>query len=75
MSISAKEEVRKIIMKRIGELVHIDCHQLSRGITIAEPKKTYYIVGLIDSYSRLAWVEVFGGQKVVDGNVCRFEVV
>ena len=28
----AKQERRKIIMKRIGELVHIDCHQLSKGI-------------------------------------------
>jgi hypothetical protein len=25
---SEKQERRKIIMKRIGELVHIDCHQL-----------------------------------------------
>ena len=50
-------------MKRIGELVHVDCHQLSRGITIAEPKKTYYLVGLIDSYSRLAWEEVLEDKK------------
>ena len=45
-------------MQKIGELVHIDCHQLSQGITIAEPNQTYYLLGLIDGYSRLAWVEV-----------------
>jgi hypothetical protein len=61
----AKEEKRKIIMKRIGELVHIDCHQLSKGITIAEPKKTYYLLGLIDGYSRLAWVEVLENKKAL----------
>ena len=27
------KECRKIIMERIGELVHIDCYQLSKGIT------------------------------------------
>ncbi len=39
-------------MSRIGELVHIDCQQLSKGITIAEPSKTYYLLGIIDDYSR-----------------------
>jgi transposase InsO family protein len=53
-----KQERRKIIMSKIGELAHIDLHQLSKGITIAEPDKTYYLLGLIDDYSRLAWVEV-----------------
>lgn len=58
-----KTERRKIIMSKIGELVHIDCHQLSRGITIAEPDKTYYLLGLIDDYSRLAWVELLEDKK------------
>jgi transposase InsO family protein len=60
-----KQERRKIIMKRIGELVHIDCHQLSKGITIAEPQKTYHLLGLIDDYSRLAWVEVLEDKKAL----------
>jgi len=60
-----KRERRKIIMHRIGELVHIECHQLSKGITIAEPKKTYHLLGLIDDYSRLAWVEVLEDKKAL----------
>jgi hypothetical protein len=60
-----KQEKRKIIMQKIGELVHIDCHQLSQGITISDPKKTYYLVGLIDDYSRLAWVEVLEDKKAL----------
>ena len=41
-----KIEQRKIIMEKIGQLVHIDCHQLSKGITIKDPNKTYYLLGL-----------------------------
>lgn len=60
-----KQERRKIIMSKIGELVHIDCHQLSKGITIAEPQQTYYLLGIIDDYSRLAWVEVIENKKAL----------
>jgi transposase InsO family protein len=60
-----KQERRKIIMGKIGELAHIDLHQLSKGITIAEPDKTYYLLGLIDDYSRLAWVEVLEDKKAL----------
>jgi len=60
-----KQEKRKIIMKRIGELVHVDTHQLSKGITIDEPGKTYYLLGLIDGYSRLAWAEVLEDKKAL----------
>ena len=60
-----KQEKRKIVMQRIGELVHIDTHQLSKGITISEADKTYYLLGLIDDYSRLAWVEVLEEKKAL----------
>lgn len=58
-----KVERRKIIMSKIGELVHIDCHQLSKGITIAEPDKTYYLLGVLDDYSRTCWVELMEDKK------------
>lgn len=60
---SEKIERRKIIMSNIGELVHIDCHQLSKGITIAEPDKTYYLLGVLDDYSRTCWVELMEDKK------------
>lgn len=53
-----KEEKRRIIMSKRGELAHIDLHQISKGITIAEPNKTYYLLGVIDDYTRLCWLEV-----------------
>ncbi len=53
-----KEEKRRIIMSKIGELAHIDLHQIPKGITIAEPNKTYYLLGVIDDYTRLCWLEL-----------------
>jgi len=60
-----KQERRRIIMSKIGELVHIDCHQLSKGITIAEPNQTYYLLGVIDDYSRACWVELMEDKKAI----------
>jgi hypothetical protein len=60
-----KQERRKIIMSKIGELVHVDCHQLSKGITIDSPDRTYYLLGMIDDYSRVAWVEVLEDKKAL----------
>jgi transposase InsO family protein len=60
-----KEVKRKIIMEKAGELVHIDSHQLSKGITIAEPNKAYCLLGLIDDYSRVARIEVLEDKKAL----------
>jgi len=49
-----KQDRRKIMVKKIGELGHLDCYQLHRGITIKNSTETYYLLGLIDDYSRLA---------------------
>lgn len=52
-----KEEKRKIIKERAGELGHIDCHYLPKGIIEGEQKR-YYLVGLIDHKTSLAWCDV-----------------
>ena len=52
-----KEEKRRIIKEKAGELAHIDCHHLSRD-TIANDPKSYYLVCVIDSCTRVAWAEV-----------------
>jgi len=53
-----KEIKRRYLMSKIGELVHIDLHQLSKGITIAEPNQTYYLLGVLDDLSRTCLLEV-----------------
>ena len=46
-------------MNYSGELLNVDLHQLSKCITIQNSNHTYYLLGLIDGYSRIAWVEVW----------------
>jgi transposase InsO family protein len=60
-----KQERRKIIMSKIGEPVHVDGHQLSKDITIDTPDKTFWLLGLLDDYSRVAWVEVLEDMKAL----------
>lgn len=52
-----KEEKVRYVRKKAGELVHIDCHNLGRGV-VDKDSNTYYIVSLVDDATRLAWSEV-----------------
>ena len=52
-----KENKRKIVKNKIGELAHIDCHYLPKGI-IMNNNDRLYVVGIIDDYSRIAWCEI-----------------
>lgn len=52
-----KEEKRRIIKEKAGELAHIDCHHLSKD-TIMNDHKSYYLVCVIDAHTRIAWAEV-----------------
>ena len=52
-----KQEHKKIIKKKAGELGHIDCHYLERG-TVEGDSNRYYLVGIIDDYTRIIHVEV-----------------
>jgi hypothetical protein len=52
-----KEEKRKIIKEKAGELGHMDCHYLPKGM-VAGDNKRYFLVGLIDHKTSLAWCEV-----------------
>lgn len=50
-----KENKREIIKKKAGEMGHIDCHYLPQYL-IPGIKKLF-LVGVIDDYSRIVWVE------------------
>lgn len=60
-----REEKRRIIKDKIGELGHVDLHQLSRDMFLAPPTGTTFIVSLVDSCSRLAWAEVVTSKKAL----------
>lgn len=52
-----QQNKRLIIKEKAGELGHIDCHYLPKGL-LQNDSKRYYLVALIDSCSRVAWAEV-----------------
>lgn len=60
-----REEKRRIIKDKIGELGHVDLHQLPRDMFLAPPPSTAYVVSLLDSCSRLAWAEIVTSKKAL----------
>lgn len=52
-----KQNKRKIIKEKAGELGHIDCHYLPKELVLNESKKRF-LVCVVDSCSRVAWAEV-----------------
>jgi transposase InsO family protein len=52
-----KEEKRKIIKEKAGELGHVDCHYLSKCLIEGDNKRRY-LVCVVDSCTRIAWAEV-----------------
>ena len=57
-----KQSKRRIIKSKAGELAHMDSHYLKKGIIHGDMAR-YYLVGVIDSCTRLAWVEVVNDIK------------
>lgn len=59
------EEIRRIIRQKAGELGHVDLHLLSRDLFLDPPKSKIYLVGVICTCTRLAWVEIVTGKKAL----------
>jgi hypothetical protein len=52
-----KESKRKIIKEKAGDLAHIDCHYLPKGLVMNNNER-YYLVGVVDDCTRIAWCEI-----------------
>lgn len=59
-----KEEHRRIVKKKAGELGHIDAHHLSKCLILDQSKRRY-LVAVIDSCTRVAWAEVVDDIKAL----------
>src|ERR1700754_2727933 len=59
------EEKRRIIKTMLGEMGHVDLHQLSRDMFLQPPGTHTYLVCLIDGCSRLAWAEILASKKAL----------
>ena len=52
----------------VGELGHVDIHYVAKN-TVKEPQfnnKRFYLLGVIDDYSRICWIEVIDSIKAID---------
>lgn len=65
MNANIKEEKQRIIRMYAGSLGHIDAHYLSKNI-IKDNQKKYYLLGVIDDYSRVCWVSIIDSLKSMD---------
>lgn len=59
------EAKRRIIKDKLGELGHVDLHQLPADSFLTPPAQTHYVVCLIDACSRIAWAEVVASKKAL----------
>ena len=59
------EEKRRIIKDKLGELGHVDLHQLARDCFLRPPSAPAYVISLVDSCSRLGWAEVVASKKAL----------
>ena len=53
-------------MTKEYKIFHLDLHQLSKGITIQNSHHSYYLLGVLDAYSRAVWVEVLESKRALE---------
>lgn len=70
-----KEEKRRIIKMSAGELGHIDIHYISKGTVKETGAKKLYLIGIIDDYSRVCWLEVIDSIKSMNVMFASLEVL
>ncbi|MFS2188589.1 hypothetical protein ACCC92_18055 [Mucilaginibacter sp. Mucisp84] len=58
LTVANKEQKRRIIKERMGQLGHIDCHHLGKTVIRGQHRKLYLLC-VLDDYSRLAWAELY----------------
>lgn len=57
-----KEEKRRIIKKKAGDLAHIDCHYLAKDI-VKDINDRLFLIAIIDDATRIIWVEIIPNFK------------
>jgi transposase InsO family protein len=59
-----KEEKRRIIKEKAGELGHIDAHYLNKDLIVGDTKRRY-LVCVVDACTRTAWCEIVDDIKAI----------
>lgn len=52
------DKKRKIVKDTLGELGHMDCHQVKRGTVMELGKQMAYLIAIVDDHSRVCAVDV-----------------
>lgn len=68
-----KELSRRIVKRMAGELGHVDIHYISKGTVRGESK--VYLLGIIDSYSRICWLSPLRTIKSLDVSFAAMELM
>lgn len=59
-----KEEIRRIIKEKAGEMGHIDAHHMTKDLIVGDAKRRY-LVCVIDACTRIAWCEIVEDLKAI----------
>lgn len=70
-----KEETRRIIKTMAGELGHIDVHYITKGTVKALGSRRLYVVGLLDSCSRVCWLEPVTDIKSITVSMATMDIL
>lgn len=70
-----KDIKRRIIKMRSGELGHIDIHYVSKGTVKGFEGRKIYLLGIIDSYSRVCWMMPILSIKSLDVSYAAMEAL
>lgn len=70
-----KEEKRRIIKMNAGELAHVDIHYVAKKTVTEIGNQKLYILGIIDDYSRICWLEVLENIKAVNVAFCAMDML
>ena len=70
-----KELKRRIIKMSAGELGHVDIHYVAKGTVKSLGNKKLYLLGIIDSYSRICWMMPISSIKSIDVSYAAMEIL
>lgn len=70
-----KEEKRRIVKEFAGEMGHIDIHYISKGTVTEIGNKKLYLLGIVDDYSRVCWLEIVDSIKAINVMFASMEIL
>ena len=64
LNTSRQESIKRYVKRYPGELLHADTYQLAKAMMLN--RQRYYLFGIVDDYSRLAYLEVINANTAAE---------